>query len=185
MKKLGYLLIAIGFLAGSLIAVVDKTIVNWIHFIPALAIGIAGVIVVKIHDYKHSRSEEKLTGHLSDIENSLANILKNINNFCTENETLDPYKVHNRIDELFAEDMNTFIDARTAIGHIYGLQEYADMMSYFASGERALNRAWSASTDGYVDEIKDCLTKAKANFNTVLEKIDKLKLNESLTDPAV
>jgi hypothetical protein len=68
-----------------------------------------------------------------------------------------------------------FVDARTAIGHVYGLQEYADVMSYFASAERALNRAWSASTDGYVNEVNSSLQKAKEHFCTVLEKINQFK----------
>ena len=37
--------------------------------------------------------------------------------------------------------------------HVFGMQNYADVMSNFAAGERYINRVWSASTDGYVDEV--------------------------------
>ncbi len=175
MKKIGYLLITVSFLAGSLTAVTDQTLVNWAHFIPAVVIGIIGIVMVRLYDYKHNRSEEKLEGHLSDIESSLASIVNNINALCDENDTLDTYQAHKRIDELFSQDIITFVDARTAIAQVYGLQEYADIMSYFASAERAINRAWSASTDGYADEVKSSIEKAKEHFNIVLNKINQLK----------
>ena len=175
MKKIGYLLITIGFLAGSLTAVTDKVMVNWNYFLPALAVGIIGIVMVRLFDHRHCRSEERLTGHLSDIENSLLGIVNNITALCAVEDMVDPYPVHKKIDELFNEDIITFVDARTAIGSVYGLQQYADIMSYFASAERALNRAWSASTDGYINEVKNSLQKAKDHFSIVLEKVNQLK----------
>lgn len=175
MKKIGYLLIAVGFLAGALIAVLDKELVNWMHFVPALVVGIAGAIMVALYERRHSSSEEKLTGHLADIETSLSGIVKNISSLCDERQSLDVYKIRNRIDELFTEDIISFVNAREAIAHVYGLQEYADVMSYFASAERAINRAWSASTDGYDDEVSVSLQKANDYFAVVLDKINKLK----------
>lgn len=175
MKKLGYLLITVSFLAGSLTAVMDKELVNWMHFVPALVIGFAGVIMVAIYDRRHNSSQEKLTGHLTSIETSLSAIVKNIASLCAEGQSLDTRQVHKRIDALFAEDITSFVGAREAIAHVYGLQEYADVMSYFASAERAINRAWSASTDGYADEVRTSLQKANDYFNVVLEKINNLK----------
>jgi hypothetical protein len=179
MKKIGYLFITIGFLSGALIAVTDKELVNWMYFIPALAIGIAGIVMVRIHDRRHHFSEDKLTGHLADIETSMSSIVKNINSLCDE-ESVDVYHVHNKIDDLFTEDMIAFVDAREAIAQVYGLQHYADMMSYFASAERAINRAWSASTDGYLNEVNSSLQKAKEHFSVVLEKINTLKSDSQL-----
>jgi hypothetical protein len=48
--------------------------------------------------------------------------------------------------------------------HIFGLQGYADIMSAFAAGERYINRVWSASTDGYVDEVLSYLDRATRQF---------------------
>ncbi len=45
-----------------------------------------------------------------------------------------------------------------------GMQRYADIMSPFANGERLLNRAWSASADGYVDEVRSCIAGARAEL---------------------
>jgi len=37
-------------------------------------------------------------------------------------------------------------------------------MSAFATGERYINRVWSASTDGYVDEVRSYLERALQQF---------------------
>lgn len=48
--------------------------------------------------------------------------------------------------------------------HVFGLQSNADVMSAFAAGERYINRVWSASTDGYVDEVRNYLNRATEQF---------------------
>jgi len=48
--------------------------------------------------------------------------------------------------------------------HAFGLQAYADIMSAFAAGERYINRVWTASADGYVDEVMSYLDKAQRQF---------------------
>ena len=48
--------------------------------------------------------------------------------------------------------------------HLYGLQVYADIMSNFATGERYINRVWSASADGYENEAATYLEKAAGQF---------------------
>ena len=178
MKKIGFILIIYSFLLAALIAVIDKEIVIWQYFLPVLAIGIAGVVMVRIHVHKHHTSEDKITGRLADIETSIAAIVKNISSLSAGVDSMDTYNVRNKIDELFTEDIIKFVDARQAIAQVYGLQEYADAMSYFASEERAINRAWSASTDGYVNEVKASLQKANEYFGIVNEKIIKLKTQQ-------
>jgi hypothetical protein len=58
-------------------------------------------------------------------------------------------------------DINSFVEARESMIPRLGMQNYADIMSPFATGERLLNRAWSASADGYVDEVRDCIHGAR------------------------
>ena len=58
---------------------------------------------------------------------------------------------------------------RESIGHAYGLQSYADVMTHFATAERYLNRCWSASTDGYIDEVHTYLTRARDQFTQALD----------------
>jgi hypothetical protein len=83
--------------------------------------------------------------------------------------------MRHRIDELFIDDIDKFVDARESIAHRYGLAAYGEVMGSFAAGERYLNRVWSASADGYIDEVNAYLEKTREQFVDSLEKIRRLK----------
>ncbi|NIP23244.1 MAG: hypothetical protein GWN67_25205 [Phycisphaerae bacterium] len=175
MKQFGYLMITLGFLAGALVAVVDKDQVQWGYFCGAIAVGIAGILLVRAGKRGQIRSEGKLTANIQNIEAGLTRIVENISNLNSEKQSINPYDVRHRIDALFTEDIISFVEARESIGHVYGLAAYADIMSYFASGERYLNRVWSASADGYIDEVAAYLEKAQLQFSEALEKLRRQK----------
>ncbi len=63
--------------------------------------------------------------------------------------------------------------------HVFGIQNYADVMSNFAAGERYINRVWSASTDGYVDEVRMYLERARAQFTEGNQHFDVLWSEQS------
>jgi hypothetical protein len=48
-------------------------------------------------------------------------------------------------------------------------------MSHFAAGERYLNRVWSASADGYIDEVNTYLDKAQEQFVEALAQVHQLR----------
>lgn len=175
MKKLGYLIITLGFLAGALTTVLDKQIVNWAYFLPALIFGVIGIMLVRLSTRRLTQEKGKLASNIQNIEVSLERIVDNVNQLSKEKQSIDPYDVRHRIDELFPNDMNTFVEARESIAHVYGLQEYADVMSYFAAGERYLNRVWSASADGYIEEIHEYIDRAQEQFSQALQKLSQLK----------
>jgi len=177
----GYLMITLGFLAGALVAVVDKDQVRWGCFSGAMAVGIAGIALVRAGKRGQIRSEGKLTANIQNIEANLTRIVKNISNLNAQKRSINPYDIRHRIDELFTEDIISFVEARESIGYVYGLAAYADIMSYFASGERYLNRVWSASADGYIDEVAAYLDKAQLQFSEALSKVRYLK--EQCLDP--
>ena len=174
MKKLGYLMITAGFLAGALAAVVDAQSIRWPQFAAALGVGAAGIVLVRIRQKQTSRSEGKLASDMQSVEESLSRIVENITQLNAQKHSVYTYDMHNRIDELFAEDLVTFVDARESIAHVHGLTAYADVMSCFAAGERYLNRVWSASVDGYIDEVNAYIDKAQIQFIESLQKIRQL-----------
>ena len=63
------------------------------------------------------------------------------------------------------------MDARESLAHVHSLQVYADVMSHFSSGERYLNRVWSASADGYDGEARRYLGKAEAQFRAASQQL--------------
>ena len=180
MKKIGYLMITFGFLAGSLAAVVDQISVQWTYFVAGLLAGAVGVALVRIGQRQESRAQGKLTSNIQSIETSLGRIVENMTRLNKEKLSINTYDVRHRIDELFVEDLNIFVQTRQSIAHTYGLGAYADVMSCFAAGERYLNRVWSASADGYIDEVNAYLDKAQEQFVDSLEKIRRLKTNPDL-----
>jgi hypothetical protein len=174
MKKIGYILIAAGFLGGALTAVLHTTEVRWTGFIIAAVIGAAGIAIVRIITSRAATEEGTLAGNITNIHESLARIVEKITKLNQEKESINPYDLRHRIDELFPEDLATFVEAREAIGHIYSLQAYADVMSIFSAGERYLNRVWSASADGYINECHTYLEKAREQFSSTLDTLQKL-----------
>ena len=175
MKKIGFLLVTFSFLAGSLVAVVDKLNVQWYYFLTTVIIGVVGVVFVHRHEWKNTRSQKKLTMNMQDIKASLTRVVENLTQLNAEKQSINPYDMRYRIDELFTDDLATFVDARESLAHAHSLQVYADVMSHFAAGERYLNRVWSASADGYIDEITAYLDKAQTQFAEALDKVCQLK----------
>lgn len=176
MGKMGYLMITVGFLAGALAATADKEDVQWGYFAAALAVGAVGVGLIRFGAHREKRVEGKLASDIQSIESSLKRIVENMTGLNAQKSSINTYDVRHRIDELFPEDLAVFVEARESIVHSHGLAAYADVMSSFAAGERYLNRVWSASADGYIDEVNAYIEKAQVQFAESLEKIRRLKL---------
>ncbi len=168
-------MITAGFLGGALASVTDKDEVQWGYYAGALAFGAGGVAIVRASEKQASTSEGKLAASIESIETALGSIVENMKQLGKEKESIGTYDVRHKVDELFLEDRTSFVDARQSIAHLYGLSAYGDVMSSFAAGERYLNRVWSASADGYVDEVNAYLDKAREQFIDSLGKIRQLK----------
>ncbi len=167
-------MVTVGFIAAALASVIDESAVKWLWYIPAIGLGVAGVATIRIDDVRQSKTEHHVTANIETVETSLARIADNIRKLNSDKHSINTYDMRYRIDELFLEDLAMFVDARESITHRYGLSAYADVMSCFAAGERYLNRVWSASADGYIDEVNAYLDKAQAQFVESIEKIRQL-----------
>lgn len=169
MRALGFLLIAIGFVFGSLMAVQSVEEIHWPLWGAALAVGVPGIILARLSARSEATSSDKLTADIATIEASLVNLVAKAEQLNTEKAEMNPYDVRHHIDQEFMVDLDRFVQARTSLTHRFGVQAYADIMSHFATGERYLNRSWSASADGYVDEVNTSLDQVEQEFRTALE----------------
>ncbi|GJM09987.1 MAG: hypothetical protein DHS20C11_22630 [Lysobacteraceae bacterium] len=174
MKALSYLLLVIGFLGAAFVASLDPRAVNWLAYIPCIVVCGLGVFFNKKADHAHAKDDTRMGENMDTLRNSLANIVKNLNDLNDRRMELPVYEVRFDIDKLFRADLNAFADSRETISHRYGLKQYADVMSAFAAGERYINRVWSASTDGYVDEVRMYLDKAYHQFIEAEQKFKAL-----------
>ncbi len=175
MKIIGFIMVTIGFIAAALATVLDENTIKWIWYIPALTVGIAGVVIIKVNDAKQNKTEHHVAARIETVEDSLEKIVTKIKQLNSDKDSINTYDMRHRIDELFIDDLEKFVDSRESIGHRYGLAAYGEVMSSFAAGERYLNRVWSASADGYIDEVNAYLDRAQEQFIESLEKIHSLK----------
>lgn len=171
MKAIAYILISAGFLFAAYFSVLDTDLVPWTVVVPSLLVGLAGVAMIQISKRARRRETDAVRSSIGKLERSLSRIVDHATQLDAEKGSIDVYDIHHRIDELFMTDLDVFVENRESIGHAYGLQEYANIMTHFATGERYLNRCWSASTDGYVDEVNTYLTRARDQFVQALEML--------------
>lgn len=164
MKIIAMFLIASSFLAGAFLSVMDPRLVNWNFLVPVLVAGLIGLGLFRKAHQAETRSGSRLAGNMHILNTSLSNILQNLEELCQRGENLPVYEARFEIDRLFRDDLNNFAEARESMVHVFGIQNYADVMSNFAAGERYINRVWSASTDGYIDEVRLYLERARKQF---------------------
>ena len=169
MKRIAYFLITVSFLAAAYFSVIDPDLVPWPKVIPALLVGLAGVVMIQLSARSKERAVDTVRSNIGKLEESLSKIVANAIQLDETKDGIDPYEIRHRIDDLFMDDLDTFVQNRESISHAFGLQAYANVMTSFATGERYLNRCWSASTDGYIDEVHTYLTRAKIQFEEALE----------------
>ena len=171
MKLIGYLLIVAGFLAGAFVAVEQTVAVAWPRYLVVLGAGVAGLVLVRVALFRASRQEEHLTGNLRTLRERLARLVENAEALDRDKTTIDVYDLRHHVDGKFRDDLEAFADARESLAHRFGLQTYAEVMTHFAAGERHLNRVWSASTDGYIDEAHAYVEKAREQLGEALARL--------------
>jgi hypothetical protein len=163
MKKLGYFLLAAGFLAGAFVTALDVENVNWVMFGLAAAAAVLGLFLFKRQASALARSSELLEVNRGELRESIQNIVRDLEDL-TGVAARHGSELREKIDLTLRNDLRRFADARESMVHLFGLQTYADIMSSFAAGERYINRVWSASADGYDEEASAYLKKAATQF---------------------
>ncbi len=179
MRRISLALFAAGFVLTALVTVshadaegLGWQTVNWLHYALAGSIGLAGVIGLRRTSGETEAKHERIEGDIEDLRASLSRVVDRLDTLLQDSETISVYDVHLRIDEEFMDNLGTFAEARESMIPRFGLQAYADIMSLFAGGERLLNRAWSASADGYVDEAWTCIGSADRQMKSALALFD-------------
>ncbi|MFT5139591.1 MAG: hypothetical protein ACI9H8_002235 [Lysobacterales bacterium] len=184
-KSISLAMVMLSFLAGAFIAVLDPVTVNWGWMGVVLMIGVAGLWTYRRAHHSEASSGHRLSGDMQVLQESLQNILSNLHETCARKEDIPVYEARFEIDRLFRTDLNNFAESREAMIHVFGMQNYADVMSAFAAGERYINRVWSASTDGYVDEVHLYMEKARYQFDEAKNLFSKLQNEKQMATDLV
>jgi len=173
MQNVAKLLVVIAFLGGAFLTSLNPTTMDWPPFIAVIFVGALGVFLSKRAESAAAKDDKVLTENRAGLVESLDNIVKNLNELDGRKDKIPTYEMRFEIDKIFRDDLIRFADARESMKHIFGLKAYADIMSSFAAGERYINRVWSASTDGYVDEVLMYVEKSLNQFKHAKEEFEK------------
>ncbi len=79
-----------------------------------------------------------------------------------------------RIEAIQLERIEPIVDSRVQLEVRYGLAGFASVFGPFSSGERKVNRAWSALVDGHLPETAASLASAAAEFRAARQRLGEL-----------
>ncbi len=75
------------------------------------------------------------------------------------------------LERIATDQLEPVIDGRRQAMELLGPRRYAELFGAIAEAERWLNRAWSASVDGYATEARQSLANARRDLETALSLI--------------
>ena len=134
-------------------------LIPWMWYSIAAGVCFTGVVMLHMSRKTSTQKCDKSAASLNEITKALERAIQNTQQLAGEASNIAPSKIVDRIDNVLADDLRIFADGRESLVTEHGLAVFADVMSPFAAGERAINRAWSAAADGYIDEAADCLSR--------------------------
>jgi len=135
-------------------------LIPWVWYAASAMTCVFGIVLLfksKSDDGKKSDSSET---SLAETKVTYDRLIENIRTLAKDTQTIPPSHIVSRIDDQLADDFRIIADGRDNIAREYGLDVFADVMTQFAAGERAINRAWSAAADGYIDEAANCIDRS-------------------------
>ena len=178
MAVIGQLCLWIGFLGGALATVfrlevqdAPWTTIPWGAYGVSLAVGIVGVVLLR-NDRSQQRNSaaetddaiDSVKAHLIAAHGAIQELQRSLDGMSCED-------VLSFIDDRCVASLTEFADGREAILNHFGAAIFAEVMTEFASGERYLNRAWSAAADGYVDEVERSVNAAMTFLDAAITQL--------------
>jgi hypothetical protein len=174
MRTFGLVLTTVGFLWGSLVAILDPEHVPLAPFAGALGLAVVGVVVARFAARREAADETKLGASFDSLRAALDALVDEVGKLDDGKEGIDVYDLPDRVDAQVVPHLAAFVEAREAILHAHGSQAYADVMSPFAAGERTVNRVWSTAVDGYIDEAHASLALARTHLEAARDAFAQL-----------
>jgi ElaB/YqjD/DUF883 family membrane-anchored ribosome-binding protein len=182
MNILGQVLLWAGFLGASVATVLNLEepkpnqwlTIPWLYYGIAMAVGIVGVVLLRKAAKEETEDSNRIQAEYQTLTSSLDQLLACMGELRSQVAIAEPGDVTAYIDDNLVELFADFGDARNALIQQFGLSGFADVMTQFASGERFVNRAWSASADGYMDEASASLERAESHLQRAQQQMQEL-----------
>ncbi len=187
MRMLGIVLMMAGFFTAAFFSVriadskgLEWETIEWTWYGIAFAVGAVGVVMIRVSAHTDKTQTHKVDADLRVMSETMGRLVSNLSDLNARYDSVDVYTIHQWIDAELAGDLADFAEARESLIPLYGLQRYADLMTQFAAAERLINRSWSASADGYVDEVRISLERA----GSLLGRANELLRTYQQADPS-
>lgn len=175
-RQLGHVLLWVGVIGGSFVAVRDPVAVQWPLYGVMAAVALGGVVLLRKTAAAATGTADQVAQRVGQLHQALVRAddeLRALHEELTEQgDGADPYAVRDRLDARLAESLAAFADEREAMIPSYGLSVYGEVMTRFAAAERLVNRTWSASADGYIDEVRTCVAQAHELMAQARERLE-------------
>ena len=184
MRPIGLILLWTGFLVAAFFSVMNLEnesepwrSVNWLAFGGAMAVGIVGVVMLRLVAAWDRQDVHRTEAEYSTLDRTINALVTEVRSLQAQQDKLTPGEIVEFIDDRCVETFADFADARSAISKRFGLSTYAEVMTEFAAGERYVNRSWSAAADGYVEEVRSCIARALGHLEaarSLMNQADKM-----------
>lgn len=174
-------LITLGTVGASLgVARTDPTVEGWAKaFQVDVPLTLVSLVVLAVgialgHATRRKAAQSEGAGSLAAAREALASVGGAVDSLQGKLDSLDTGALHAEIDAIVSGPVTDFVENRNALTIAHGVGGYAAVMGPFAQGERYLNRAWSATTDGYRDEAVEYTRRAGPAIGEALDVLKRL-----------
>ena len=175
----GHICLWIGFLTGAFLSVLSTELektpwstIWWPGYGVAMSVAIAGVIILRATKRPVGADSKGEADAIDELAAILKRLHATVEGWSTTSDKIHVYDLHGMIDGELADDLGRFAELREALIPEFGLDHYARIMTEFALAERTINRTWSASADGYIDEVQACLTRASLHLSAARQRLE-------------
>lgn len=139
--------------------------VYWPGYLISAVVGICGAFLIRRSTHTEIESDVHRQAGLDQLVATLQSLNLQIDRLVEALPQLAPEETVAWIDTHCSPLCTDFAESRDLMKRAFGLDGFAAVMSDFASGERFLNRVWSAAADGYMEEAWRSLRTSQQFFH--------------------
>jgi len=152
---------------------------TWPIFLLGVAIAVGGLIVwhVDVRRQAHAAKADAAERQHDPVV-LLVGLREPLADLGAGYEQLTSEEITDRIDALFEEHILPMEQVRHGMIDRFGMSTGAEILVAVATGERQLNRAWSAAADGDPREARRCIPQAIAAFELAERLVDEAEAEE-------
>lgn len=137
---------------------------SWPVFAIGFATTVTGLVLWWKDEFARRAASDTDDRDTSNPLILLRNLIPQLQSIADDFSGLNQSELTARIEHVQEHTILPFSEGRQKVISRMGMAAGADLLVTAAYGERMLNRAWSATADGHLDEARDSLDEALSAF---------------------